>query len=183
MKFNVRAIAAVAVLAFAAGALFIAACSGGDDTDNAQAQVDQASLDAVKDQATKAQILATETVFRVDDMHGLNGEISAATELDPNWQGRVTRMRRATVSVAWPDSLKDMATTLVDKLTVLETAIKDEDLDAAKASVPEAHDAWHELDYDAYAYIAGETPTTDDGHMSSGGPSATMDMASGDAGH
>jgi hypothetical protein len=156
LKFNVRAIAAVAVLAFAAGAVFIAACGGGDDANDAQAQVDQAALDAVKEQATKAQILATLTVFRVDAMHELDDQISEASEVDPDWQGRVTRMRRATASVVWPDDMKDMAATLLEKLTSLETALKDENLEDAKTFAPESHDAWHELDHDAYAYVGGE---------------------------
>jgi hypothetical protein len=172
LKFNVRAIAAVAVLAFAAGAVFIAACGGGDDANDAQAQVDQAALDAVKEQATKAQILATLTVFRVDAMHELDDQISEASEVDPDWQGRVTRMRRATASVVWPDDMKDMAATLLEKLTSLETALKDENLDDAKTLAPEAHDAWHELDHDAYAYIAGEEAESHD-----------EASATGDAGH
>jgi hypothetical protein len=169
LKFNVRAIAAVAVLAFAAGALFIAACSDDDAGDVSAA--DQAALDAVKEQATKAQILATLTVFRVDAMHELDDQISEASEVDPGWLGRVTRMRRATASVVWPADMKDMAATLLEKLTSLETALKDENLEDAKTFAPESHDAWHELDHDAYAYIAGEEESHDEA------------SATGDAGH
>jgi hypothetical protein len=67
---------------------------------------------------------------------------------------------------------------LLEKLTSLETALKDENLDDAKTFAPEAHDAWHELDYDAYAYIGGDTAgaTGDAGHSeeengASGSPS------------
>lgn len=170
MKFNVRFIAIVALLAFVTGALFIAAC-GDDDTNDAQAQVDQAALDAVRDQATNAQILAAMTVFRVDAMHELDDQIGEASEIDPDWQGRVTRMRRATASVVWPDEMKDMAATLLEKLTSLEAALTDENLDDAKTLAPEAHDAWHELDHDAYAHIAGEEAESHE------------EEATGDAGH
>jgi hypothetical protein len=157
LKFNVRIIAAVAVLAFAAGGLFIAACSGGDDASDAQA-TDQAALDAVKDQATKAQILATETVFRLDSMHELDDQVGAATEIDPDWQGRVTRMRRAVASVTWPSELQEKAAAELAALQKLETDLINQDLAAAKADVGAAHDGFHELDSDAYPYIAGETP-------------------------
>src|SRR6266540_3428333 len=96
------------------------------------------------------------TVFRVDEMHELDDQIGEASEIDPDWQGRVTRMRRATASVVWPDEMKDKAATLVEKLTSLEAALTDENLDDAKTLAPEAHDAWHELDHDAYPHIAGE---------------------------
>lgn len=172
MKFNVRFIAVVALLAFVTGALFIAACGDDDDTGDAQAQVEQAALDAVQVQATKAQILAALTLFRVDAMHELDDQVSEASEIDPDWQGRVTRMRRATASVVWPDDMKDMAATLLEKLTSLEAALTDENLDDAKTLAPEAHDAWHELDHDAYSYIAGEVTEAHD-----------EAAATGDAGH
>jgi len=177
LKFNVRAVAAVALMAFAVGALFVAACSSSDDSTGVQA-ADQAALDAVKDQATKAQILAAETVFRVDAMHELDDQVGEATEIDPDWQGRVTRMRRASASVAWPADLKDKAATELAALQKLETDLKNEDLAAAKADVGAAHDSWHELDYDAYAYIAGETPAPvpSMSGMSSGSPSASPVM-------
>jgi hypothetical protein len=162
LKFSVKIVTAVALLAFAFGAIVMAACSGGGDGDDAQAAADQAALDAVKDQATKAQILAAETVFRVEGMHDLDDTISEATEVDPNWQGKVTRMRRATASVVWPEEMKDHAATLVTKLQTLETALQDENLDGAKAAAPEAHDAWHELDNIAYPYIAGEQAESHD---------------------
>lgn len=174
MKFTVRFVAVVALMAFAVGALFVAACSDDDNTDaQASSAADQAALDAVKDQATKAQILAAETVFRVDAMHELDDQIGDATEIDTSWEGRVTRMRRATASVVWPDEMKDEAATLLTKLQSLETALKNENLDDAKTYAPEAHDAWHELDHMAYPYIAGEAAEEEE----------AASTASGDAAH
>jgi hypothetical protein len=164
-----------AIVAFAIGALFVAACGGDDDGSQADA-ADQAALDAVKEQATNAQILAAMTVFRVEGLHDLEDAIGEANEIDPNWQGKVTRMRRAVASVTWPDELKDKAAATQEHLEALETALIDEDLDGAKAAAPEAHDAYHELDSDAMPHIAGEEPGGEDDH----GSEATT---SGEAGH
>lgn len=161
MKFNIRIIAIVALLAFAAGALFIAAC-GGDDDNGASAQVEQEQFDALKEQVTKTSILTAMTVFRVDAMHQLDEDVSEATEIDPEWEGRVTRMKRATASVDWPADMREKADALLDHLTELETALKDGDLDGVKTHAPEAHDAWHDLDHDAYPYIAGESHGAED---------------------
>jgi hypothetical protein len=149
-------IAMVALLAFAAGALFIAAC-GGDDDNGASAQVEQEQFDALREQVTKTSVLAAMTVFRVEELHQLDEDVSAASEIDSSWEGRVTRMKRATAGVDWPSDMREMADTLLDKLTALETALKNEDLDAAKTLAPEAHDAWHDLEHDAYPFIAGES--------------------------
>jgi hypothetical protein len=161
LKFTTRWIAVVALVAFSVGALVVVACGGGSNSNpsaSASTSADQASLQAVQDQATKAQILAAETVFHLEGMHGLDDTIGAATEIDPNWQGSVTRMRRAAASVVWPAELQDKAATELAALKKLETDLINEDLAAAKADIGAAHDSYHELDSDAYPYIAGETP-------------------------
>lgn len=180
MRFNVRAVTIVALAAFAFGAIVMAACNSSDNGDDAQA-ADQAALDAVKDQATRAQVLAAATVFRVEGMHELDTAISKATEIDPAWEGKVTRMRRATAGVAWPDEMKDHATELEAALQGLEDAIQAEDMGNIKTYAPEAHGAWHELDGMAYPYIAGEAggthePSASDanGHGEQNSPSATQ---------
>jgi hypothetical protein len=54
--------------------------------------------------------------------------------------------------------LQDKAATELAALKKLETDLINEDLAAAKADIGAAHDSYHELDSDAYPYIAGETP-------------------------
>jgi hypothetical protein len=155
LKFNIRILAVVAILAFATGALFIAAC-GDDDDNGASAQVDQSDFDALKEQVTKTAILSAMTVFRVDELHQLDEDASEATEIDSGWEGRVTRMLRATKSVEWPADMQEMADALIQKLTELQTALTEENLDDVKTLAPEAHDAWHDLEHDTGPFIAGE---------------------------
>jgi hypothetical protein len=179
LKFNVRLLAVVALLAFSAGALFIAACGDDDDTNGASAQVDETEFEALQEQTTRTAILAAMTVFRVDAMHELDEEVSAATEVDAGWEGRVTRMKRATASVDWPEDMQAMADTLLEKLTALEAALKDENLDEAKTLTPEAHDAWHELDHDASAFAGREDHEEDDGGHAEGENSPAASEAAG----
>lgn len=156
MKFNIRILAVVALLAFAAGALVIAACGDDADDSGASAQVEQSDFDALKEQATRSAILAAYTVTRVEQLHDLEESISAASEIDDGWEGRATRMRRATASVDWPEDMKEQAETALTALTNLEEALADGNLDDAKTYATESHDPWHELEHDALPYVAGE---------------------------
>jgi hypothetical protein len=155
LKFNIRILAVVAILAFATGALFIAAC-GDDDDNGASAQVEQSDFDALKEQVTRTSVLAAMTVFRVDALHEMDDDVSEATEIDAGWEGRVSRMLVATKSVEWPDDMSEKADLLIEKLTDLEAALTEESLDDAKTLTPEAHDAWHDLEHDTGPFIAGE---------------------------
>lgn len=177
MKFNIRVVTVVALLAFSAGALFIAAC-GNDDDNDAAAQVEQTQFDALKKQVSKTSMLAALTVFQVDRMHGLDDEISMATAIDDTWEGRVTRMHRALASVdEWPPDIQAKADLAMEKLMVLENALADGKLDDAKTYAPEAHDAWHDLEHEANPYIAGEEhmgPSDSGQAEGENSPSATM---------
>jgi hypothetical protein len=158
-RFAALGFAVVAMLGLA-----IAGCS----SDVSESDIDQANarIDDVEEQTTKSQLLAFTNAVRAEDLHGLDEDINAATEIDTSWIGRATRARRATASVTWPSDMKDAADALLDSLTTLESKLAAEDLAGAKGPATDSHENYHELDHMVAPFLAGETPAPeeDEGH-------------------
>lgn len=148
---NIKKLGFIALVALALVALAIAACSDNDDDDDSGG--DTAAL---QEQLDNTQVLAALTAFRVEALHDFDDEAQEASEIDPAWAGKVTRVRRAVVSVSWPDELADRAAAFETALMDLEAALDGGDLSEVKGAVSAMHGAWHELDGDAYAHIASE---------------------------
>lgn len=137
---------AVAVLAIIA----IAAIACGDDDDDASAQ------DTGSEETQKTQVMAAMIAYRSEGLHEIDDAAQEASEIDPTWKGRVTRMRQLTAGVDWPAEFAEPAATLESELQLTADAIDEEDLGAVKEHIPLAHQAWHEFEEGAFAYIAGE---------------------------
>jgi hypothetical protein len=164
---RIRTLVLVALAALAIVALG-AACSDDDDDDGGG---DNAAL---QEQITKTQVLAALTAFRAEDLHAFDEEAQDASEIDAGWSGKVTRLHRVAGSVTWPEALADRGAEFATSLADLEAALDGDDLSEVKGAVSEMHAAWHELDGDGYAYIAGEEPS-DEGDHSAGGSENGMD--------
>lgn len=178
-RWGLLALAVTAVLALA-----FAACGGDDDAD---AEGSSAELATVQEQATKAQVLAAMTVFRVEGLHDIDDAAQKASEIEAGWSGQVGRMHTAMRSVQWPQELKAAADSLTVALAELKAALDEDDLEAVKELSAEAHQQWHDFEHDTDAYLSG------DGHSDEGddhGAEETGDagqsdggMATEDAGH
>lgn len=147
-----KALIALPILAL----LAIAAVACGDDDDDATAQGDAAG------DVQKTQVIAAMIGYRAEALHEIDDTAQEASEIDPTWKGRVTRMRQVTAGVNWPADFADSAATLESELQLTADAIDAEDLGSVKEHVTLAHDAWHEFEEEAYAYIAGEEAEPDE---------------------
>ncbi len=182
---------------FAILLIFAAACGGDDDdADSAAPNQDtepsasvQAQLDEISEQLEgirsrldfhdagiqQAKMLGALNTFHAGDLHGLDDEMQAASEIGAGWSERAERMLQAAQSVEWPEDLQERAHGTEDALNQVIDALAEEDLATAKGLITEAHELWHEVEHDAYHMVAG--PQTDHGHDHPGGdagePSAT----------
>ena len=162
--------------------LLVLAC-GGDDGDgdasapdaqadgDVQAQLDeiQAQLEGIRSRLDhhdttiqQAKMLGALNTFVAEDMHGLDEEMQAASEIGAGWSARAERMLQAAQSVEWPDDLQDAAHGTEDALAAVMDALAEEDLATAKERMLEAHELWHDVEHDAYHVVAG--PQSDHGH-------------------
>ncbi len=158
LKHTVIALVVLAVLALTA-----VAC--GDDDDDASAQGD------IGGDVQKTQVIAAMIGYRAEALHEIDDTAQEASEIDPTWKGRVTRMRQVTAGVNWPAEFAEPTATLESELQLTADAIDAEDLGSVKEHITLAHDAWHEFEEGAYAYIAGEEMEEGDHDEESASPS------------
>lgn len=113
--------------------------------------------------AERAQVLAV--VYQVDGagLHDLDESVQAGA-IPAGSLGRVRRTRIAVESVAWPQSIRETAHELAAHLRQLESAIRDEDVEAATGPAHEAHEVGHDLSGAAYAWLSGAQPSPGGGH-------------------
>lgn len=147
-------------------AVVAAAACGDDDDSGSSAQLDelQSTLDGLLVNTQRSQVLATMTAIRAEALHDLDDTIQGAPEVEAGWRATFTRIRQAVTGTDWPESLTEGSAELEARLSEAEEALGDEDLSAAKTASGEAHAAWHNLEHDAYAFVAGEEHSGDDGH-------------------
>ena len=169
-----RILCAIALLA---SLVLLVAC-GSDDDDGApadqpaqdapsgdvQAQLDEINtqlegirsrLDFHDESIQQAKMLGALNTFHAEDLHGLDEEMQAASEVGAEWSARAERMLQAAQSVEWPDELQDRAHGVEDTLDAIIDALAEGDLATAKGLVTEAHEGWHEVEHDAYHIVAG----------------------------
>lgn len=156
-----RAVIALPVLAL----LATAAIACGDDNDDAAAQGDTGG------DVQKAQVMAAMIGYRAEGLHEIDDTAQEASEIDPAWKGRLTRMRQVTAGVDWPSEFAEPASTLESELQMTADAIDAEDLAGVKEHITLAHEAWHEFEEMAYGYIAGEEMEEGDHDEESASPS------------
>jgi hypothetical protein len=147
-KFWLVGLAAVAILA-----LGLSACDD-DDDDDAGASDEQ--LAALAEDISRTSVAAAMTTYRAEGLHNLDEEATTASEIGAGWSGSVERMHAVTVGTIWPESLQPMADELASELALAEEAIAADDLEGTKEHIALGHAAWHDLEHDAYVFIAGE---------------------------
>jgi hypothetical protein len=139
------AFALAAVGFFAAGAV---ACS--DDDDDAGAQ------DSSTTRIDRLEVLAAISAMRADELHALDEDSQEADEIEEGWSGRAERMLQVVKGTTWPQAFVEDGGALQAELQALSDAIEAEDLEGVKEHSAAAHEVWHELEHDAYAFIGGE---------------------------
>jgi hypothetical protein len=153
----------IGLAAVLALALVAAAACGDDDDDDGDggngAAAEQALLDA-----QRAQVLATMTTFRVEGLHDIDETAQEASEIEAGWSGAIGRLRQAVAGVDWPADLADGGAGLEAALVACEESLDAEDLASFKTDISDAHGVWHDFEHAAYAFVAGEEHSEDDGH-------------------
>jgi hypothetical protein len=171
-KIGLLALAVVALLG-----LGVAACNDSD----AESGVSAEDLTRVEEIAVKAQIAAALNTYRIEAIHDIDDASQKASEFDAGWSGAISRMHQVTVGTQWPEELKAGADDLAAGLDAASMALDAEDLQGYKQAIGEAHAAWHGLEPEAYAFIAGHemSGSGDHGNMSPS-PSASMGDGQGE---
>ncbi len=159
-------VAAIVVLA----AVTASACSS-DDGDlgprvqesELQVQQLQGQLEQLGRSLEKGQALAALNSLNATGFHAIDEEMQAASEIPAGILGRIRKARQSAEGMTWPAELEEQAGELVATLTDFENALSSNDLTNAKRLATASHDAFHNFEGLAYAYIAGEeAPDHDD---------------------
>jgi hypothetical protein len=163
---------ALTMLAIVASvALLFSACDDAEDNDASDA-------DAAGSVSLEHTVLITAmNAYRTEGLHELDDEVQAASEMGAGWSGTLSRLHTVTAATEWPADLSEAARDLESELSAAVAAIKDDDLTAAKEHIGLAHAAWHDLEHDTYAMLAGEV---DEGHDPADASSGVDDHAAAD---
>jgi hypothetical protein len=113
--------------------------------------------------AMKAQVMHTTYQLDSSGFHALDQSLQGGT-LPPGSFGTVQRARVMAEATEWPDDLKQLATDEIAQLKLLETALKNEDVEAAKDPSHQVHEVGHDLSAKAYAWLGGAAAMSDEDH-------------------
>lgn len=144
-----RSLVAVALTAASAVAALACAASGNGDGAGAPASGTVATVDV-------GGVLAAIEVIERADLHHQN-QVLALPEtaaIHPAFLGRALRARTATAIVDWPERVQDRVDAFLEALDPYVAALAADDLRAARATVKEAHDAYHALTGRAFEVLA-----------------------------
>jgi hypothetical protein len=108
--------------------------------------------------AQRAQVMTV--IYQLDNagFHGLDEKVTAG-EIPAGALGLVRRARIAAQATMWPESLHGTATQLIEELTHLESAVRDEDVARAKGPAHEVHELGHGISDQAYSWLSGAPST------------------------
>ena len=101
-------------------------------------------------------VLAAVEVIERADLHDQNRVLALpeTTAVHPAWLGQALRARTATAIVDWPAGVQDRADAFLAALEPYIAALEADDLPAARATVKEAHNAYHALTGRAFEVLA-----------------------------
>jgi len=137
-------------------ALIVVAAACGDD-DDAGANSDlTARIEALEQREQRAEVLGAANTLSATGFHDIDEGLQRASEIPAGTAASIEKALQVTSSTGWPEPLAAQAATLETALVDLGTALEDEDLAAAKGMSAEAHQAWHDMEHDVWAWIAGE---------------------------
>lgn len=103
-----------------------------------------------------AGVLAAVEVIERADLHDQNRVLSLpeTTAVHPAWLGQALRARTAAAIVDWPAGVQDRVDAFLAALEPYIAALEADDLAAARATVKEAHNAYHALTGRAFEVLA-----------------------------
>lgn len=129
----------IPLIVIAIGGALIAAC--GDDSDETAG--DAGAMLAALDILESAELHAVELALIEED-----------ATIDPEWLGRLRNARIAIAVIDWPEELQEPAQAFLDQSMPLETALAEDDAEAAGAVVTATHSAFHALNSAGFDFLA-----------------------------
>ncbi|MYH40530.1 MAG: hypothetical protein F4150_01875 [Chloroflexi bacterium] len=143
----------VAVALTASIAMAALACDASEDGDGAAAPASASGALATVD---VGGVLAAVEVIERADLHDQNRVLALpeTTAVHPAWLGQALRARTATAIVDWPAEVQDRVDAFLEALDPYIAALEADDLQAARATVKEAHNAYHALTGRAFEVLA-----------------------------
>lgn len=156
-RFSLAAGATAGALVMLLATTFGAAAS---PTAAQQAPLDQQVADLRAD-LQKTQLLAVAYQLNTSGFHDLDVKLNQG-EMVFGALGRVQQARIAVQATNWPGELRPTVDQIVAQMKLLESALRDENVEAAKGPAKQVHDLGHDLSHAAYAaledHAAGEHP-------------------------
>jgi len=161
-KLWLLAIVAVAVLA-----LGLTACN--DDDAEADADTDA--------RLQRVEVLAAMNKLDASEFHAIDDDFQVASEIPEFTSSTIKNALLVSSSTEWPEELAELAETLNTTMEDFIAAMEADDLQASKGLATDTHDAYHDLEHDAWPWIGGEEHAEEDGHdnEAEGSPEATED--------
>jgi hypothetical protein len=148
MKPGLIAIGLLSLTLFAA-----AACSDDDDDASAQETDAIAELEA---RVERSEVLGALNTLNATGFHTIDEEMQVAEEVEEFTASTIERAYQVSSSTEWPEPLAEKAEVLNDTMVEFIEALEAEDLQASKGLATDTHDAWHDLEHDAYTWVSGE---------------------------
>lgn len=137
-------------------AAIAAACSDTSDLEDRIATLEaslQEQVQSLNEGTQRVAILTALDTLQAQELHMLEEDIRLRGEVQPGAAGRVEAAMLTVAATDWPDELQVMADDLKAKLQALADAFDMGDVAAIKPVATAAHDAWHDLDREARAYL------------------------------
>ena len=130
----------------------------GDQIQSVQQQLQEITvqLGAIERSAQEAQIIGAMRHMDSAGLHGMELDLAAGKEINPDWVGTVGNVIVVTEAAAWPLELESVAKVFLFGARNLEQALAAGDVAAAANSAGSVHATWHGMAHDAYAWLSGE---------------------------
>ena len=160
----------IAIAAVILGGVALASDDKGPDNtaqvEDLQASIDQLNetLEETHQAQERSQLIGALNTLDAVAFHAIDDEMQTATEIPAGVSGNLTTARQIAGSITWPEELSEKSDTLLASMDEFLATIEADDLQVSKGLATETHDAWHDLEHDAYSYVAGEEHDEGDGH-------------------
>ena len=134
-----------------------------------QAQVDelQAGTHAGHAEASANEVVTAIYLLDTAGLHALDERLNQEKVINAGDSGNVARVAGLLASVVWPESLAANATTLIDLLNSLSTALENDDVATAAPLSTQVHEAQHEFSHGVEHWLA-DMPAPDATHNEAG---------------
>ena len=102
------------------------------------------------------EISVAQYVMDTAGFHAISDALAETSEVDPIYASAITRVARIVASIQWPHDLAESADSLLEVLAEFQSALLEDDAEAALPLAGKAHDHQHNLSAAITAWLNGE---------------------------